>query len=62
MSSSIVNWSKSSAFLMGNWKAEIPILPGGVIWANGGFKYLWVVLGYETTMQNNWENVFELGR
>ncbi|XDV33218.1 hypothetical protein PO909_003724 [Leuciscus waleckii] len=59
ISSSKVNWSKSSAFLMGDWKAENPILPGGMVWANRGFKYLGVFLGDETTMQKNWENVLE---
>jgi len=40
ISSSRVNWSKSSAFLMADWRAENPILPGGMVWANRGFKYL----------------------
>lgn len=40
ISSSKINWSKSSAMLVGNWQAEKPNLPGEMLWTKDGFKYL----------------------
>lgn len=59
ISSSKVNWSKSSALLVGNWQAEKTTLPCGMFWTKVGFKYLGVILGDVITVEKNWENVLE---
>lgn len=57
LSSAKVNWNKSEALLIGNWSKGKPILPDGLTWGTGGFKYLGVYLGDEMIIQKNWEGV-----
>ncbi|KAI4890612.1 hypothetical protein NFI96_004370 [Prochilodus magdalenae] len=59
LSSAKVNWAKSEAFLVGEWRGEEPRLPDGLHWKRGGFKYLGVYLGDGDFMKKNWEDVLE---
>ncbi|KAI4899661.1 hypothetical protein NFI96_033222 [Prochilodus magdalenae] len=59
LSSAKVNWAKSEAFLVGEWRGEEPRLPDGLHWKRGGFKYLGVYLGDRDFMKKNWEDVLE---
>ncbi len=56
-SSAKVNWAKTAAYLVGQWKEEKMVLPGGMSWSQCGLKYLGIFLGDESTNQKNWENV-----
>ncbi|KAJ3582865.1 hypothetical protein NHX12_000161 [Muraenolepis orangiensis] len=58
ISSAKVNWGKSAALTVGKLSSRL-ILPGGLHWKKGGFKYLGVFLGDETFKSKNWENVLE---
>ena len=58
-SSAKVNWPKSEALLLGQWREGEPKLPDGLCWKRDGFKYLGVFLGNEKVMQNNWEGAVE---
>lgn len=49
VSSAKVNWNKSEAILIGKWLHGQPSLPTGLKWSRGGFKYLGVYLGENTT-------------
>ncbi|KAI4871736.1 hypothetical protein NFI96_008948, partial [Prochilodus magdalenae] len=59
LSSAKVNWGKSEAFLVGEWKGDEPRLPDGLHWKKGGFKYLGVYLGDGEFMKKNWEDVLK---
>jgi exonuclease III len=59
MSSSKVNWAKSSALLSGNWHGRVPKLPDGIFWERHGIKYLGVQLGDDSAEKRNWEGVVE---
>src|SRR4029434_9084913 len=59
ISSEKVNWSKSEAIQMGNWKDDLPKLPEGLKWIKGGFKYLGVFLGDENMVKKNWDGLLE---
>lgn len=59
ISSARVNWSKSEAFLVGEWPEEQPKLPAGLTWKKEGLKYLGVFLGDHNTTRKNWEGVYE---
>ncbi|KAI4881398.1 hypothetical protein NFI96_030494, partial [Prochilodus magdalenae] len=59
LSSAKVNWAKSEAFLVGEWRGEEPRLPDGLHWKRGGFKYLGVYQGDGDFMKKNWEDVLE---
>ena len=46
MSSSKVNWAKSSALLSGNWHGRVPKLPDGIFWkdiASSIWECTWVM-------------------
>ncbi len=58
-SSAKVNWAQTAACLVGQWKEEKMVLPGGLSWSQCGLKYLGIFLGDESTNQKNWENVRE---
>ncbi|KAK3509384.1 hypothetical protein QTP70_032402, partial [Hemibagrus guttatus] len=59
LSSAKVNWAKSEAILVGEWGAERPTLPGGLVWKKDGFKYLGVYLGNNEFLNKNWEGTVE---
>ena len=59
ISSAKVNWGKSEALMVGGRLGDRLRLPGGLVWKKGGFKYLGVFLGDETSKKKNWENVVE---
>ncbi len=59
-SSSKVNWDKSEALKVGQWREEkIPCLPGGLKWGSNGIKCLGVFLGTQQFQEKNWEGVME---
>ncbi len=37
-SSAKVNWAQTAAYLVGQWKEEKMVLPGGLSWSQCGFK------------------------
>lgn len=49
--------AKSEALAVGDWRTELPQLPGGLKWKRGGLKYLGVYLGDDDTVNKNWEGV-----
>lgn len=54
ISSARINWNKSEAVLMGEWKKRAPPnLPEGLCWTRDGLRYLGVYLGNETIVQKN---------
>lgn len=59
LSSAKINWSKSEAFLYGEWLDTPPTLPNSLTWKRGGFKYLGVYLGDKTFIQKNWDGITE---
>ena len=59
ISAAKVNWEKSEALAVGEWKNGLPKLPGGLLWKRGGLKYLGVHLGDEITVKKNWEGLVE---
>jgi hypothetical protein len=59
ISSSKVNWAKSTALIVGKWQRERPKLPEGLLWVTNGIKYLGVHLGDESMAIKNWEGVVE---
>ncbi|KAK5933249.1 hypothetical protein CgunFtcFv8_013744 [Champsocephalus gunnari] len=59
-SSAKVNWGKSEAVLVGQWRVgDIPSLPGGIRWGRRGIKVLGVQLGTEEFQKQNWEGVLD---
>ncbi len=59
-SSARVNWAKSEALLVGQWRDQaVPSLPGGLQWGEEGLKVLGVFLGTEGFQAKNWEGVKE---
>ena len=59
-SSAWVNWAKSGALLVGQWRGQaVPSLPGGLKWGKEGLKVLGVFLGTEAFQSKNWEGVKE---
>lgn len=55
-----VNWGKSKAFAVGNWKSGLTVLHQDLQWKNDGMKYQGVYLRSKETV--NWRNMnFELG-
>lgn len=58
-SSAKVNWKKSEAFLLGDWKEGKPSLPEGLCWNRWGLKYLGVFLGDDNLLQKNWDGVLQ---
>ena len=44
-----VNWGKSEALAVGEWRDALPVLPQSLTWQKDGFKYLGVFLGKEHT-------------
>lgn len=58
ISSSKVNWDKSTAFL-GKWQGNEPRLPDGFKWLKNGIKYLGDHLGDHSEVMKNWEGVVE---
>ncbi|KAI4874446.1 hypothetical protein NFI96_005561, partial [Prochilodus magdalenae] len=59
LSSAKVNWAKSEAFLVEEWKGDEARLPDGLHWKKGGLKYLGVYLRDREFMKKNWEDVLE---
>ena len=57
LSSARVNWGKSEALAVGEWREGLPVLPQGLLWRRDGFKYLGLFLGNENTEKKNWENL-----
>ena len=54
-----VNWKKSEALAVGEWRDGLPVLPQNLVWRKDGFKYLGIHLGQENVVQRNWEGVTE---
>uniref|UniRef100_A0AAQ4RMD0 Reverse transcriptase domain-containing protein n=1 Tax=Gasterosteus aculeatus aculeatus TaxID=481459 RepID=A0AAQ4RMD0_GASAC len=54
-----VNWKKSEALAVGEWRGGLPVLPQSLVWRKDGFKYLGIYLGQESIVQKNWEGVTE---
>ena len=54
-----VNWRKSEALGVSEWRGSLPVLPQNLTCRRDGLKYLGVFLGKETMVQKNWENVTE---
>ncbi|KAK3575409.1 hypothetical protein QTP86_026245, partial [Hemibagrus guttatus] len=46
-------------FLLGSGGVGNPLLPGGLAWKKGGFKYLGVYLGANEFLNKNWEGSVE---
>nr|BAC82605.1 pol-like protein [Tetraodon nigroviridis] len=57
LSSARVNWRKSEALAVGEWRDGLPVLPQSLCWKRDGFKYLGVFLGDEDTEKKNWEDI-----
>lgn len=57
-SSAKVNWGKSEALMVGSGLQGV-VLPAGLTWRKGGFKYLGVFLGNQTFLEKNWDSVLE---
>lgn len=63
--SSKVNWDKSSAFLMGQWREQVPPqLPQQCAWNSHGLKILGIFFGKKSYMEKNWDGLMDqtLGR
>lgn len=60
ISSAKVNWKKSSGLIVGDWRDEKPMLPGGLNWVSEGFKYLGVFLGNDSIEEKNWNGIEEM--
>lgn len=55
-----VNWGKSDALLLGQWRDQaVPSLPGGLKWEREGLKVLGIFLGTEGYILKNWEGIRE---
>ena len=54
-----VNWGKSEALAVGEWRGGLPVLPRNLEWKRGGLKYLGVFLGADHIVKKNWETVIE---
>ena len=55
-----INWSKSTALLLGQWLQESPPrLPQQCSWNLEGFKVLDVFFGADAYMQKNWDGLRE---
>ena len=52
-----VNWAKSEALAVGEWRGGLLVLPQNLTWRKDGLKYLGVFLGEGTIAQKNWEDV-----
>ena len=59
ISSSKVNWEKSTALLVGQWQGNVPRLPDRLTWGRRGIKYLGIYLGDQTEGMKNWEGEIE---
>lgn len=46
--------------MVGHWLQGAPKLPNDLKWSTGGFKYLGVFLGDDSTVQKNWDDAFEI--
>lgn len=51
--------SLSQAVTISNELSRKLVLPAGLIWKKGGFKYLGVYLGDDNFLCKNWDNVLE---
>ncbi len=58
LSSAKINWGKSEAIAFGVELVKKAVLPNGLSWVKGGFKYLGVFLGDNSFVCKNWDNVF----
>lgn len=57
-SSAWVNWAKSVALLVGQWRDQAVLsLPGGLEWGKAGLAVLGVFLGTEGFQTKNWEGI-----
>ena len=54
-----VNWSKSEALAVGEWRGGLPVFSKDLKWIKDGFKYLGIYLGKKSVMEKNWETVTE---
>lgn len=59
ISSSRVNWEKSTALFVGRCQGMEPRLPACLKWMRGGIKCLGVHLGGQSEVKKNWEGVVE---
>ncbi len=57
LSSAKINWGKSEAISFGAELVKKTVLPNGLSWVKGGFKYLGVFLGDHSFVCRNWDNV-----
>uniref|UniRef100_A0A8P4KAC5 Reverse transcriptase domain-containing protein n=1 Tax=Dicentrarchus labrax TaxID=13489 RepID=A0A8P4KAC5_DICLA len=59
VSAARVNWRKSEALAVGEWREGLPVLPQSLIWRREGLKYLGIYLGNSDIGKKNWENILE---
>ncbi len=57
LSSAKINWGKIEAISFGAELVKKTVLPNGLSWVKGGFKYLGVFLGDHSFVCRNWDNV-----
>ncbi|KAK0138454.1 Transposon TX1 uncharacterized protein [Merluccius polli] len=59
VSAARVNWRKSEALAVGEWREGLPVLPQNLIWRREGLRYLGVYLGNKDTERKNWEEIIQ---
>ena len=57
VSAARVNWRKSEAMAVGEWREGLPILPHSLTWKREGLKYLGIYIGNTNIVKKNWENI-----
>ena len=59
VSAARVNWRKSEALAVGEWREGLPVLPQSLSWKREGLKYLGIHIGNSDIEKKNWENITE---
>ena len=54
-----VNWKKSEALAVGDWRGGLPVFSQDLKWRKDGFKYLGIYVGTKRVVEKNWETVTE---
>jgi len=57
VSAARVNWRKSEALAVGEWREGLPVLPQSLTWKRDGLKYLGIYVGNTNIMKKNWDNI-----
>lgn len=54
-----LNWEKSEALAVGEWRESLHVLPKNLIWKQDGLKYLGLYIRNEDMVKKNWEGLTE---